>query len=78
MLVQRGLVVPVGGVPSLGAEQARKCNFGFSAHDEEEVVVLIMVVVMVMVESKFGITHCCWDSSYGLPTCWPGAGMCFF
>ena len=45
MLVQRGLVVPVGGVPSLGAEQARKCNFGFSARGEEEVVVLIVVVV---------------------------------
>ena len=59
MLVQRGLVVPVGGVQSLSVGQARKCNFGFSAHDEEEVMVLIVVVVMVMVEIKFGMTNCC-------------------
>ena len=59
MLVQRGLVVPVGGVLSLGVGQARKGNFGFSAHDEEEVVVLIVVVVVVMVGSKFGIANRC-------------------
>ena len=59
MLVERGPVVPVGGALLLGAEEARKCNFGFSAHDEEEVVVLIVVGVMMMVENKFGIANCC-------------------
>ena len=52
MLVERGPVVPVGGALLLGAEEARKCNFGFSARGEEEVVLLIVMVMYVMVRGR--------------------------